>query len=171
MTTKGCISYIVINGTIQLFMARSTIPIVSPASGEIHLQIFQQHLPSNLPPHIWRSHDEIPSVAYEGDTPWKAKFLTRNSKREEKHRSAVLRRPVLLGWPHDAVKNTSLKYDRLAGPSSEVQFYRWLPLSIFLNKWVSVDSCIVLLTFLNCRSFHLERRRHWYIWINLLNLL
>ena len=117
MTTKGCISYTVINGTIQLFMARSTIPIVSPASGEIHLQIFQQRLPPTSPPLIWSCHDEISqsSVAYEGDTPWKASFLTRNSKREEKHRSAVLRRPVSLGLPHCCKKKHELEIRSLIG--------------------------------------------------------
>ena len=153
MTTKGCISYTVINGTIQLFMARSTIPIVSPASGEIHLQIFQQRLPPTSPPLIWSCHDEISqsSVAYEGDTPWKASFLTRNSKREEKHRSAVLRRPVSLGLPHCCKEKTgkTRAWNQIAyRPTSEMRFSRWLPVSIFLNK---TDSSNVFSIFLYCR--------------------
>ena len=157
------------------FPRQSTNSIVSPGFREIHLQIFHQHLPPPLVGifYVVVINFLIPKIicGVSGWHTFESRVLNPNLLEERKHRSAVLRRPVLLGWPHDAVKNTSLKYDRLAGPSSEVQFYRWLPLSIFLNKWVSVDSCIVLLTFLNCRSFHLERRRHWYIWINLLNLL
>ena len=131
---------IMITGTIQLFMARWKPVTINNQSQSRFRGNSPSDFPatptSNLPSLIWSSHDES-SVSYEGDTPWKASFLTRNSKREGKHRSAVLRRPVSLGLPHCCKEKTGKTgaWNQIAyRPTSEMRFSRWLPVSIFLNK-------------------------------------
>ena len=112
MTTKGCISYTVINGTIQLFMARSTIPIVSPASGEIHLQIFQQRLPPTSPTGALFCVDLFHSG-----------YRTAVKKKQGKHKleiRSLIGLPVKCGFPDDfqflfsSIKQTHQTYSQFS---------------------------------------------------------